>query len=204
MSTDDSATWDGMAATWDDDPIVRAYSAAAFTSLQDALAARGTSLSGSRVLDFGSGTGLLTAAMAAQAERVVALDVSSAMLAVLDRKELPNVETVCGPLHTQRHSPMLAPRTFDLVTCSSVCAFLADYPEAVRQLAGLLAPGGWFVQWDWALDPTAETPMGFTPETIRAALQGAGLVDLSVGVGFQVPIEGHTMAPLMGLGRQPT
>ena len=179
--------WDEEAENWDDNPAVQTYSRAAFRSL---LGLSGLSLEGKRVLDFGCGTGLLTAAMAAEATSVVGLDVSAPMVEGLRRKELPNVTALVGGVHDHELG------RFDLVTCSSVCAFLDDYPGTVRALAALLRPGGWFVQWDWELDPEAEEPYGLSRD-------GAGLVDVAVRVGFSEPFEGMTMAPLMGIGRHP-
>lgn len=188
-------SWDDAAATWDDDPMVQTYSRAAFRSLQDVLAARGASLAGARVLDFGCGTGLLTAAIAAEAGAVIGFDISAAMLAVLDQKGLPNVTTASGDVGALG-------ATVDLITCSSVCAFLPDYPGTIRQLAEKLAPGGLLVQWDWELDPSAEEPYGLRREDVRAALSAAGLEEIVVDTGFREPAGEHVMAPLRGVGQK--
>lgn len=186
--------WDDEAEDWDDNPAVQTYSRAAFRSL---LGLSGLSLEGKRVLDFGCGTGLLTAAMAAEAYRVVGLDRSVSMIAKLSAKKVANVTPIAGDLAEQDLGP------FDLVTCSSVCGSLPDYPGTAKALAALLRPGGWFVQWDWELDPEAEEPYGLSRDAIRDALAGAGLVDVAVRVGFSESFEGMTMAPLMGIGRHP-
>jgi len=188
--------WDEHAAGWDDDPAVVAYANAAFASLQDVLRDHGLVLDGARVLDFGCGTGRLTALMAAQAEQVVGYDVSAKMVAGLAAKALGNVRAVQGSLSDVGQG-------FDGVTCSSVCAFVPDYPQTVRDLVKRIEPGGWFVQWDWELDPDAEEPFGLSPEAIQAALSAAGLVDVAVRTGFEVAFEGHTMAPVMAFGRVP-
>ncbi|MEL6343096.1 MAG: class I SAM-dependent methyltransferase [Myxococcota bacterium] len=188
-------SWDDAAATWDTNGAVQAYSRAAFRSLQDVLDARGAALSGARVLDFGCGTGLLTAAMADDASSIVGFDISLAMRAVLDAKGIPNVTTASGDLAA-------LDVTVDLITCSSVCAFVPDYPETIRQLTAKLAPGGLLVQWDWEQNPSDEAPMGLRREDIEAALVSAGLVDVTVGIGFHESFEGHVMAPLCGVGRK--
>jgi len=196
--------WDEEAATWDDHPAVRAYAAAAMDSLTEVLARRGASLAGARVLDFGCGTGLLTAAMASEARQVVGIDISAPMLAVLDAKGLPNVACRHGQLTDLLADPALPAGSFEVVTCSSVCAFLDDYPAVVRQLVTRLVPGGLFVQWDWERDDEAEEPMGLRPDEIEAALRGAGLVEVSVDHGFDVPFEQMRMRPLRGVGQRPT
>ncbi len=191
-------SWDDEARTWDQDPAVRTYAAAAFRSLQETLRQRETSLIGARVLDFGCGTGLLTQAMASHARHVVALDVSAAMIEVLDNKRVSNIEAVCGPL-----DGFTTKAPFDLVTCSSVCAFVPDYPHTVRRLVEVLAPGGVLVQWDWEVDPEADEPMGLTRVAIEAGLQEAGLMNVTVDIGFREPFEGMVMAPLRGVGTKP-
>jgi len=196
-------SWDDEAATWDTQPAVRAYSKAAFQSLQRVLMERGSNLTGARVLDFGCGTGLLTEQLAAEAERVMAVDVAQAMVAVLREKNIGNVEPVCGLLNELIESGSLSMGAFDLITCSSVCSFLGDYPAAVAQLAALLAPDGLLLQWDWELEDGADDAMGLSRSAITAALSAAGLTDLSVGVGFTETVEGFVMAPLLGVGRKP-
>lgn len=191
-------SWDDEAAGWDDDPAVRTYAAAAFRSLNETLASRGVPWVGARVLDFGCGTGLLTAAMAEHAREVVGLDASVAMIDVLRAKAAPNVRAVAGDLEA------LELGAFDLITCSSVCAFLPDYPATVAALVGRLVPGGLFVQWDWELDPDEEEPFGLSRDTIRQALLDAGLEGVEVNVGFEASFQGQTMAPLLGVGRKPS
>jgi len=194
-------SWDDKAVSWDDDPAVRAYSAAAFGSLRRVLAERGRALGGARVLDFGCGTGLLAVQIAAEAREVVALDISAPMIDVLRGKGVANIEPVCGDLpDLVRDGGGLG--RFDLVTCSSVCAFVDDHPATVAELAGLLVPGGVFVQWDWELDPDSDEPWGLSRESIRAALTAAGLLDASVEVGFELPFGELVMAPLLGVGRR--
>lgn len=187
-------SWDDAAATWDDDPAVQAYSRAAFQSLLALLEERGRTLEGARVLDFGCGTGLLTAAMAERAAHVTGLDLSRPMIDVLAAKSLPNVTALTGSLQDHALPP------FDLITCSSVLAFVDDYPATVAALGARLAPGGLLVQWDWELDPTAEEPFGLARGTIQQALGAAGLSEVTVRVGFDVPFEQMRMRPLLGFG----
>lgn len=189
--------WDEIAAGWDDDPIVQAYAAAAFGSLKIALENLGIDLRGARVCDFGCGTGQLVQRLADTVEAIDAVDTSAQMRAALDRKI---AERGWAHVMTAAHPP--PDGRYDLIVCSSVCAFLDDYPGTVAQLAGQLVPGGVFVQWDWALDPTADEPMGLTAEAIDAALTAAGLQVISVAVGFEATFEGNVMAPLMGVGRR--
>ncbi len=191
-------SWDEEAATWDKDPAVRAYAGAAFESLVAAAGAFSLKLTGARVCDFGCGTGLLTERLAERVARVDAVDSSGAMLAVLaDKIERQRWADV------RAHAALPADETYDLVVCSSVCAFLEDYPGTVEELVCRLRPGGAFVQWDWELDPAAEEPFGLTRQVIHGCLEAAGLEVLTVDTGFSVPFEDQVMRPLMGLGRKP-
>lgn len=189
--------WDDHAATWDDNEGARAYANAAFMSLTQVLEEHGFDLTGLRILDFGCGTGLLTERLVGEASDVAAVDTSTAMLDVLSSKvesnEWSNVQVAAsldaidGP--------------FDLVVCSSVCAFVPDYPATARALAALLRSGGVFVQWDWELDESEDEPFGLTRAQIADALTAADLTSVSVDVGFRLPVEGMVMAPLMGTAR---
>lgn len=189
-------SWDDAAAGWDDDPGPRAYAAAAEASLRSELAERGVDLAGATVCDFGCGTGLLTERLVDDALSIDAVDVSQAMLDAVDRKV---TERAWSNVRTARDIPPTR-ESHDLVACSSVCAFLDDYPGTAMRLASLLRPGGVFVQWDWEGDGADDH--GLTRHEIRAALEGAGLVDVCVDTAFSVEVDGYTMSPLIGVGQR--
>jgi predicted TPR repeat methyltransferase len=192
--------WDEYAAGWDDQPGVRLYAQAAHRSLLLAAEAAGFEIAGSRACDFGCGTGLLTEQLVASCDRIDAVDSSPSMLDVLRRKIAHH-----GWDEVQVFE-RLPPRRdhYDLVVCSSVCAFVDDYPGLVRELVSAMAPDGLFVQWDWELDPRDDDPFGLTRVEIRRAFDAAGLVSVTVDTGFEVAVDDQTMRPLMGVGRRPT
>lgn len=199
--------WDESAKGWDDDPAVRTYAAGAFERLTALLPEYDQRLGDARVLDFGCGTGLLTEAMAPEARSIVALDLSPKMIEVLDRKVeregWTHVTTVVGTLDDARAEsrPAGFGPPFDLIVCSSVCAFLPDYPSIAKSLAGLLAPGGVFVQFDWERDDSADEPFGLTRGEIETVLDHARLVEIKVETAFDRTVGEMTMAPLLGAGR---
>lgn len=200
-------TWDDEAAGWDDNPMVKAYAGGAFDACIRLLAERGLKLEGMRVLDFGCGTGLLSEALAGHAAEVVGLDPAPGMIEQLRRKvsqhAWSHVHTWQGTLEdalAQPDSPVHGP--FDLIVCSSVCAFVEDYPQTLKQLASLLSEGGVFVQFDWERDESAEEPYGLSRTAIESALQGAELQDPHVGTGFEVGEGEMVMKPLVGIGRR--
>lgn len=194
--------WDQISASWDDDESVRAYAAAAFASLEPVLAAHGMALPGGRVCDFGCGTGLLTEHLVAGGAAVDAVDSSPGMLDVLRAK----IETR-GWSDVRAASELPAGSSanpYDLIVCSSVCAFLDDYPAVVNQLVGGLRRGGLFVQWDWERnDP--DDAHGLARDDIRSALAAAGLTEIRVEVGFEIAVPGREgkMRPLLGQGQRP-
>ena len=123
----------------------------------------------------------------------------------IDRLGLTNVHTTTEAVeHAARHNTALFGSPFDLVVCSSVCAFLDDYAGTAGTLVGLLRPGGLFVQWDWELDPDAHEPFGLTREQVRATLSGSGLEAIQVTGAFEVPMGDKTARPLVGVGQAPS
>ena len=188
--------WDEHASTWDEDPVARTYSRAALDSLRAEAAWHGVALTGARICDFGCGTGLLTEQLSGKAARIDAIDSSPAMLEVVRAKIGRN-----GWAHVRALSALPpAGEAYDLIVCSSACAFLEDYPATARLLASRLRAGGLLVQWDWELDPDDAEPYGLSREEIREALTAAGLGAVRVGTAFHVPIDDATMTPLMGSG----
>lgn len=169
------------ANAWDDDPDVIAYAERAFACLTDTI-----DLAGRRVFDFGCGTGLLTERLARHAALVVALDPAARMLEVLIGKALSNVTPVGGLLSPElvAREPALA-QPFDLITASSVLAFVPDYAETLGRLRGLLVPGGKLVQWDWLATPDAPD-FGFTEAGMDAALSAAGFAQIAITRPFSI------------------
>ena len=191
-------SWDAHAATWDQSPAARAYARAAFDSLEAMAARYGLPLVGARVCDFGCGTGLLSERLMGRCYGIDAVDSSPAMLAVLRAKI---AQHDWSRIRLYPEVPLGEP--YDLVACSSVCAFLDDYPGTVARLAARLRPGGLWVQWDWEAGPHNTMPVGLSREAVRAALGAAGLEILSVETAFTERVDGSEMRPLMGVARRP-
>lgn len=196
--------WDAHAETWDEGgPVV--YADAAAASLRRQAKAFALPLAGARLLDFGCGTGLLCERLSGEADHVVALDPSAAMLAHLRSKVgagLARVEPIEGYLDATTLDTNAFAEPFDLIVASSVCAFLDDYPGTLARLSSLLRPGGAFVQWDWEWRAEDEEPFGLSREAVTEALGRAGLEILLVDRGFDVPFGEMMMSPLMGIGRK--
>lgn len=193
-----SESWDDYAIGWETNNGVIQYADLAYQSLCEHCDPLGLS-----ILDFGCGTGLLTERLAKKANHIVALDTSSEMIAVLQGKKLANVDTLTEELSTAiAHANPLLQSPFDLVVASSVCAFLDDYPEAIRQLSSLLKPSGILMQWDW-LRTADKSDFGFTEFQVQSAFSNAALETLSIAQAFSVGDEDNQMPVLMGVARHP-
>ena len=188
--------WDAFADSWDSNDLTSLYADRAHAALTDIITLRDL-----RVLDFGCGTGLLTEKMSPNAEHIVALDGSVKMVERLKQKALPNVSPIADFLTPEfvRSAPLLQEK-FDLITASSVCAFLPDYAETLRLLRSVLKPTGIYAQWDWLLtEPDAGN--GFTKVDVRQALDRAGFSEISLSQPFVIEDSNATLPVLMAVAR---
>jgi 2-polyprenyl-3-methyl-5-hydroxy-6-metoxy-1,4-benzoquinol methylase len=191
-----SGSWDEYAAEWDSNDSVIAYADNAYLALKDTV-----ELEGSRIFDFGCGTGLLTERLSSTASLVVALDPSQKMIPVLENKRLKNVATIASELDQNliNDSSLLSPK-FDLVVASSALAFVPDYAKALKLLKQLLNKGGCLVQWDW-LKEEGDEGYGFTEKQVKSALTEAGFAECSTSVPFALQSDGSALDVLMGVAR---
>jgi ubiquinone/menaquinone biosynthesis C-methylase UbiE len=130
--------FDAAAATWDENPgrVKMAHDVAR--------AIRETINPGpeTEVLDFGSGTGLLTLALLPYVRSVVAVDSSKGMLDMLDAKVaaqgLLHIRTL--PVDLEKGDKLPGP--VDLVTSSMTFHHLRDPVPVLVEMARILRPGG--------------------------------------------------------------
>jgi len=204
--TEATKTWDDRAATWEEQKEAHTYADQAFATLEPVVEEHIGPWEGLRVLDFGAGTGLLTAKLAPLCREVVALDLSPKMIGVLDdkvaREGWENVVGIAGELQALAETRSELRESFDLIVASSVCSFLPDFPAELVRLASMLRAGGLFVQWDWHADEAGDWARGFTSDDLTAAYDRASLRAISAAVGFLFSFDGKEMEVLQGVAQR--
>jgi len=123
-------SWDDYALEWDSNDDAINYSEKAYKSLSQVVM-----IENKNILDFGCGTGLLTEKMASSAKTIVALDLSSKMISVLNSKNIRNVISISEPLTTELIKNSTAfENKLNIIVASSVCSFLPDYESTLKLL----------------------------------------------------------------------
>ncbi len=188
--------WDDYAQAWDDDPAVLIYAEKTYGEVIKQINPKGL-----RILDFGCGTGLLAERLARTAARVIALDGSEKMIDRVIHKNPARVSPIAGFLSREliASHPQFQQK-FDLITASSVCAFLSNYDEALALLRSVLLPAGTFLQWDWLANP-AMSGFGMTEDRVQKALENAGFSDISLSFPFQMETPKGSLVVLMAAAK---
>jgi SAM-dependent methyltransferase len=135
------------------------------------------------VLDFGAGTGLISAYVAPRVHKVVAVDTSEAMLAALAAKpELRGkVEAICVDI-----TEIPLGRRFDLVISAMAMHHVPDTAALIQSFAEHLKPGGWLALADLDTEDGSFHPdeaagvfhHGFDRGELQAVLEKGGFADV--------------------------
>lgn len=178
-----------IAASWDESPTRTSLARSVARAILQRLP------SGARrqlAMEFGAGTGLVTALIAPNFDRVLAVDSSAEMLDVLRSKQqglgLDNVETLELDATTG-----LPEEQFDLIFSSMTMHHIDDIPALFSSLYLRLAPGGWLTVADlesedgsFHADSAGIRHHGFDPEAVREWLTSAGFKEVGVETIHQV------------------
>ena len=177
MTTPSPTHFDTAARDWDQRPLSQQLAA-----VPERLLAQLPLRASDHVLDFGAGTGLLSAPIAPKVAQVTALDMSAAMLQVLDEKGLANITTrqqdIFAGLPGQYHA---------VVSCMAL-HHVADTAALLRAFAAALHSGGRIAlvdlyQEDGSFHGDNQAKgvqhFGFAPEALQALAQQAGLMDIA-------------------------
>jgi len=131
------------------------------------------------VMDFGAGTGLIAGKIADRVDRVLAVDVSEAMLAQLAKKT-----ELHGKVEPLRHDLLASPLDdrFDLIVSAMAMHHVQDTPALMRAFFAHLRPGGQVALADLDIEDGSFHPpgiegvfhAGFDRAALGAELEGAG------------------------------
>lgn len=170
--------FEDKAQDWDQRPVPAQISAGVFSVLREAVALSAHQT----VMDFGAGTGLLCTKLAPLVERVLAVDVSPAMLAVLAEKlgSARNVEIVCQDI---LDTPLA--RQVDLIVSAMAMHHVEDTRALLRACFAQLKDGGQIALADLDTeDGTFHAPgttgvyhAGFSRNALARLMQEAGFCE---------------------------
>lgn len=185
------------AADWDTRPIPAQISEGVARALDATVPLKPTDT----VMDFGAGTGLLCGHVAPRVQRVVAVDVSQAMLDQLAAKPdlTDRVDTVCQDI-TQE--PLDA--TFDVVVSAMAMHHVEDTDHLLATLRDHLAPGGHVAIADLDTEPGTFHPPGmdgvfhhgFDRDALTAKAEAAGFTDVTFTTACTVDREDERRYPV--------
>lgn len=161
-----------------------------------------------QVMDFGAGTGLISAHVAPRVARILAVDTSEAMLKQLAAKaELRGkVEALCRDITQQ---PLDA--RFDLIMSAMAMHHVPDTAALLRRFAEHLEPGGRVALADLDKEDGSFHPPetqgvfhhGFDRDELRAMLATAGFEDIHFHTAHSVITENGEYPVFLVTARKP-
>ncbi len=202
MTTPSPTHFDTAARDWDQRPLSQQLAA-----VPERLLAQLPLRASDHVLDFGAGTGLLSTPIAPKVAQVTALDMSAAMLQVLDEKGFANItplqQDIFAGLPGQYHA---------VVSCMAL-HHVADTAALLRAFAAALHSGGRIAlvdlyQEDGSFHGDNQAKgvqhFGFAPEALQALAQQAGLMDIAFSEILRLQHRNGRAYPLFLMtGRKP-
>ena len=194
MTTPAPTHFDTAARDWDQRPTSLQLAA-----IPERLLAQLPLQASDHVLDFGAGTGLLSTAIAPRVAQVTALDMSAAMLQVLDEKGFANITT-----RQQDISAGLPEQYHAIVSCMAM-HHVADTAALLHTFAAALHSSGRIAlvdlyQEDGSFHGDNEAKgvqhFGFAPEALQALAEQAGLMDVTFNEILQMQHRNGRAYPL--------
>lgn len=182
--------FDEKAACWDEDPKRVHMAQTIARAIADAVPLHKTI----KALEFGCGTGLVTAFLAPRVATITAVDTSSGMLDVLRQKIQTMPLSNVIPLQTDLTCQQPPKGTFDLIYSSMAFHHIRDTRSMLRIFFGLLDPGGRLAVADLdAEDGTFHSPdthiehCGFDRTAFKSLLAAIGFSSVNDTIAFVIP-----------------
>lgn len=184
--------FDEKAATWDDDPakVERAQVVAR------AIVERVRPQPGTRLLEYGAGTGLVTQAMQEAVGAVTLADTSAGMRQVMADKIEAGLLPAARIWDVDLAEDPTPDDEFDLIVTVLTLHHIHDVPAALAAFARLLAPGGHLCVVDLVAEDGSFHPEGFDghhgfeQDELAAQLEDAGFDDVTHEICHDVERDG--------------
>ena len=199
--------FDDRASTWDDDPDKLRQSG----EVADAIAAAISLPARARVLEYGAGTGLVTAALLPHLVEptLTFADNSSGMRQVLaDKVEAGTLPSPSRVWDLDLESAPVPTDRFDLVLTSNVMHHVQQLDRVLAGFAELLDAGGHLCIADLDRedgsfhDHDFGGHHGFSRDELATQIEAAGLTDVSVGDAGKVVKEGRDYSVFLAVARK--
>jgi 2-polyprenyl-3-methyl-5-hydroxy-6-metoxy-1,4-benzoquinol methylase len=198
--------FDDKAAAWDS-PVHVERAVAIGAAIRAALPVNADT----RVIDVGAGTGLLGRELAPHVASVLVTDPSSAMVAAAAAAiEAQGLANTSAERFELGRDPLPA-RRFDLAVTLMALHHVLDTDGALRQLAGLLDPGGWVAVADldaedgsFHVDPDERAVVvhGYDREELGERAAAAGFEDVAFADVWTIPKNGQVYSVFLMVGRR--
>jgi 2-polyprenyl-3-methyl-5-hydroxy-6-metoxy-1,4-benzoquinol methylase len=130
--------FDERARTWDEDPAKRERAVTAAAAIREAVDLHG----GTRLLEYGAGTGLLAQQLAGDVGSITVADPSRGMREVMEEKAEAGVLPGARVLDLDLSRGLVPEETFDVVVAAMVLHHIPDLTPVLRGFGQLVEPGG--------------------------------------------------------------
>jgi len=173
--------FDKAASSWDEDPE-RVEMAKHFATAIEDIVPLDLNM---QVMDFGCGTGNVAIRLAPLVGEITAVDSSSGMINVLEKKLAESSTKNIKPLLTELDEDSFRDTSFDLIYTCLTFHHIDDIERVLHLFYKMLSPSGYLVLIDLEKedgsfhdDNTGVVHFGFDPELLSRTLEDIGLTDI--------------------------
>jgi ubiquinone/menaquinone biosynthesis C-methylase UbiE len=199
-------SFDEKAKTWDEEPRRVQLGQTLFSAIEKAVPFHADTTA----LDYGCGTGLLTLPLAARVRHITAVDTSTGMLAVLERKaQAGGLDNIQG-LRADFSTDPLPSEPVDLITSAMALHHIADTEALLLTFFQLLTPGGRLALADLdredgsfhgSMDGIPHA--GFDRDTLSGQLTAAGFAGIQFTTATRIEKNNRTYPVFLVTAQKP-